>query len=104
MLQAEEKEVPVLVSSLVPCSLTARFLAVKVIGRALTSIVLQLLYSPILSPNEDLLFSMMLPETDKNYLAGTWPTFLQNRNHKAFLQFQKPLSFFVTFYFILEYS
>lgn len=83
MLQAEEKEVPVLVSSLVPRSLTAGFLAVKVIGRALISIVLQLLYSPILSPNEDLLFSMMLPETDKNYLAGTWTTFLQNGNHKG---------------------
>ena len=71
-----------LVSSLDPCPLTAGFLAGKVIGRALTT-VLHLLCSPILSPNEDLLFSMMLPEIDKNCLAGTWPTFLQNGNHKG---------------------
>ena len=72
-----------LVSSVVPCSPSARFPAAKVIGRTLASTVLQLLYLPILSPNEDFLFSVRWPETDKNYLILAWPIFLQNGNHKG---------------------
>lgn len=51
-----------LVSSLVPYSPTARLPTTKVLGRALASAVLQLLYLPILCPNEDFLLCMKLPE------------------------------------------
>lgn len=84
MSQAEEKGICVchLLSSLLTNCQVFQQLS-KVFGRTLASTMLQLLYLPILSPDEKFIFYISLPETDNIHLIWTWSNFLQNENSKT---------------------
>lgn len=97
-----------------PCFLTNQLPGfqqlLKVFGRALAPTTLQLLYLPILSPNEDFIFCRRLPETNTIHLIWTWPNFLHNENPKtvipsvlvASLSIAGPSTYFSLFLFTVS--